>query len=76
MYMARAKDALFTMGSPTGLFVHSADEVPEESYQLPGGTRFFNIFHPLDSRARQNPIERHIDHTYAVTYIIYIILNA
>ena len=40
--------ALFTMGSPTGLFLHIEDKVPEESWALPGGTRFFNIFHPLD----------------------------
>ena len=40
--------ALFTMGSPTGLFLHVADSAPEESFALPGGTRFFNIFHPLD----------------------------
>ena len=40
--------ALFTMGSPTGLFLHVADAVPGESFALPGGTRFFNIFHPLD----------------------------
>ncbi|CAE7248156.1 Ddhd2 [Symbiodinium necroappetens] len=43
-----APGALFTMGSPTGLFLHVADSAPEESFALPGGTRFFNIFHPLD----------------------------
>jgi len=39
---------LFTMGSPVGLFLHTADSIPNRSFSLPGGTRYFNIFHPLD----------------------------
>ncbi|CAJ1352819.1 unnamed protein product [Effrenium voratum] len=39
--------ALFTMGSPTGLFMHCADALPSPDFELPG-TRFYNIFHPLD----------------------------
>jgi len=39
---------LFTLGSPTGMFLHCANDVPPPEFSLPGGTRFFNIFHPLD----------------------------
>lgn len=49
--------ALFTMGSPTGLFVHTSDDVPSSSFALPGNTRFFNIFHPMDPVAyRMEPL--------------------
>eukprot|EP00927_Polykrikos_kofoidii_P025327 TRINITY_DN22779_c1_g1_i1.p1 TRINITY_DN22779_c1_g1~~TRINITY_DN22779_c1_g1_i1.p1 ORF type:complete len:803 (-),score=147.00 TRINITY_DN22779_c1_g1_i1:198-2606(-) len=40
--------AIFTLGSPTGIFMHCADDVPEPSFTLPGGTLFFNMFHPQD----------------------------
>lgn len=40
--------ALFTLGSPTGMFLHCADDVPPADFMLPGGTRFFNVFHPMD----------------------------
>jgi len=39
---------LFTLGSPIGMFLHCADDVPAPSFTLPGGTRYYNIFHPLD----------------------------
>lgn len=39
---------LFTMGSPVGLFMHTSDKIPNRSYTLPEGTRYFNIFHPMD----------------------------
>lgn len=49
--------ALFTLGSPTGIFMHCANDIPSADYTLPGGTRFFNIFHPLDPVAyRMEPL--------------------
>eukprot|EP00929_Paragymnodinium_shiwhaense_P073960 TRINITY_DN37810_c0_g1_i1.p1 TRINITY_DN37810_c0_g1~~TRINITY_DN37810_c0_g1_i1.p1 ORF type:complete len:864 (+),score=183.62 TRINITY_DN37810_c0_g1_i1:111-2702(+) len=40
--------ALFALGSPIGIFLHCADDVPEPLYTLPNSARFFNIFHPQD----------------------------
>lgn len=39
---------LFTLGSPIGMFLHCADDVPAPTFTLPGGTRYYNVFHPLD----------------------------
>eukprot|EP00929_Paragymnodinium_shiwhaense_P066751 TRINITY_DN33530_c0_g1_i1.p1 TRINITY_DN33530_c0_g1~~TRINITY_DN33530_c0_g1_i1.p1 ORF type:complete len:662 (+),score=228.65 TRINITY_DN33530_c0_g1_i1:184-2169(+) len=49
--------ALFTLGSPTAMFLHCAGDTVEPGYKLPGGTRFFNLFHPLDPVAyRMEPL--------------------
>mmetsp|Transcript_40454 Transcript_40454/g.112372 ORF Transcript_40454/g.112372 Transcript_40454/m.112372 type:complete len:593 (-) Transcript_40454:56-1834(-) len=63
--LAFSPQALFTLGSPTGLFMHCADNVPTASFSLPQRTRFFNIFHPLDPVAYRieplfSPEFRHI----------------
>eukprot|EP00928_Gymnodinium_smaydae_P012925 TRINITY_DN14721_c0_g3_i1.p1 TRINITY_DN14721_c0_g3~~TRINITY_DN14721_c0_g3_i1.p1 ORF type:complete len:1136 (+),score=206.53 TRINITY_DN14721_c0_g3_i1:179-3586(+) len=49
--------ALFTLGSPNAMFQHCSGKIPDPEYCFPGGTRFFNIFHPLDPIAyRMEPL--------------------
>eukprot|EP00746_Dinoflagellata_sp_MGD_P019609 gnl/MRDRNA2_/MRDRNA2_145577_c0_seq1.p1 gnl/MRDRNA2_/MRDRNA2_145577_c0~~gnl/MRDRNA2_/MRDRNA2_145577_c0_seq1.p1 ORF type:complete len:588 (+),score=111.09 gnl/MRDRNA2_/MRDRNA2_145577_c0_seq1:69-1832(+) len=40
--------ALFTLGSPVGIFLHCSGDVPPCEYQFPNMVRYYNIFHPLD----------------------------
>jgi len=55
--------AFFAIGSPIGIFLHCSEQsMPPPSYSLPGGTRFYNIFHPLD------PVAYRVEPLFAAEY--------
>lgn len=40
--------SLFVLGSPVGLLLDASEDASPSSLAFPGGTRLFNVFHPLD----------------------------
>jgi len=40
--------SLFTLGSPIGLLLDATEDSSPSALAFPGGTRLFNVFHPLD----------------------------